>query len=95
MRIVITQTAERDLDTHFDYVFERSPEAASRMYDAIVRQMMSLQHCPYRAWQGRVPGTRELVITSYPYIVVFEVGIDEVIILHINHARQQWPKAEE
>jgi toxin ParE1/3/4 len=92
MRIVITAEAERDLDSHFDYVFERNPEAATRVYDAIVGQIMSLRDFAYRARPGRVPGTRELVIRKYPYIVVFEVTADEVTILHVNHARQQWPR---
>jgi len=90
MRIVITAEAERDLDNHFDYIFERNPEAATRVYDAIVGQIMSLRDFAYRARPGRVPGTRELVIQKYPYIVVFEVTADEVTILHVNHARQQW-----
>jgi plasmid stabilization system protein ParE len=95
MRIVITSRAERDLDGHFEYVLERNPEAALRMYDAIVNQIMSLREFPYRTRQGRVPGTRELVIMNYPYIVVFEIGVDEIIILHVNHAHQQWPRVEE
>jgi len=95
MRIVITAQAERDLDGHFDYIFERNPEAAIRVYNAIVDQIMSLRDFAYRTRQGRLPGTRELVITNYPYIVVFEVSADEVTILHVNHARQQWPREQQ
>jgi plasmid stabilization system protein ParE len=32
-----------------------------------------------------------LVLAGYPYIVVFELIDDEIVILHVNHARQQWP----
>ncbi len=81
MRIVITAQAESDLNNHFDYIFERNPEAATKAYDAIVGQIMSLRDFPNRARQGRVPGTRELVITRYPYIVVYEVSADEVTIV--------------
>lgn len=94
MRIVITAQAEADLDRHFDYILERNPEAAVRAYDAITSQIMSLADFPGRARPGRVPRTRELVIAGYPYIVVFELTADEVVILHVNHTRQQWPGDE-
>ena len=92
MRIVITAEAEHDLDGHFEYIFAHNPEAATKVYDAIVGHIMSLRDFALRARPGRIPGTRELVIAKYPYIVVFEVTADEVTILHINHARQQWPR---
>ena len=94
MRVVITARAEADLNSHFDYILERNPEAAERVYTALVNQIMSLADFPGRARPGRVPGTRELVITGFPYIVVFELTADEVVILHVNHARQQWPRDE-
>lgn len=89
MRVVITARAERDLDAHIAYMLERDPEAAARMADAILAQLMTLAEFPFRTRPGRVPGTRELVIAGYPYIAVFEVGANEVVILHINHVRQQ------
>jgi plasmid stabilization system protein ParE len=95
MRIVITAQAEADLDGHFAYILERNPEAAIRVYDAIIGQIMGLSDFPSRARPGRVPGTRELVITGYPYIVVFEIASDEIVILHVNHARQQWPRDDD
>ncbi len=94
MRVVITARAERDLDAHVAYILERDPEAAVRMADAILAQIMSLAEFPFRTRPGRVPGTRELVVAGFPYIVVFEVSADKVVILHINHARQQWPPDE-
>ena len=94
MRVVITPQAEEDLDGHFEYVLDRDPGAALRMYDAIIGQIASLSEMPYRTRQGRVPGTREKVIIGYPYIVVFEVSAEEVIILHVNHAHQLWPREE-
>ncbi len=39
---------------------------------------------------GRVPGTRELVISRTPYIVV---DADKVTILAILHGAQRWPEA--
>lgn len=93
MDVLLTAQAERDLDAHVAYVLARNPDAARRLATDILDQIASLSVFPSRTRQGRVPGTRELVITGYPYIVVFEIAAQEILILHINHARQQWPRA--
>jgi toxin ParE1/3/4 len=94
MRVLITAQAESDLDGIVEYILRCNPAAAVRVYDAIVGQILNLSDFPNRARPGRVPGTRELVITGYPYIVVFDVMADGIVILHVNHARQQWPRDE-
>lgn len=39
---------------------------------------------------GRILSTREMV--AHPnYIIVYEIGVDEIIILAVIHARQQYP----
>ena len=40
---------------------------------------------------GRVPGTRELVITGTPYIVPYRVRGDAVEILRVFHGARKWP----
>lgn len=40
---------------------------------------------------GRIAGTRELIITSTPYVAVYVVAEATVRILRILHGAQQWP----
>jgi toxin ParE1/3/4 len=49
---------------------------------------------------GRSPDTRELVITSYPYLIVYNVepgvetppeGPKTIAILRVLHGAMQWP----
>ena len=47
---------------------------------------------PFRGKEGRVPGTRELVLTHLPYLVVYRVGTDTIEILAMFHQFQEWPK---
>ena len=42
---------------------------------------------------GRVPGTRELVVSRTPYVVAYVVDADDVTILAILHGAQRWPEA--
>ncbi len=45
-----------------------------------------------RGRKGEVEGTRELVFHPWPYIAVYEIhNEDEVRILRIRHAAQDWP----
>jgi plasmid stabilization system protein ParE len=38
-----------------------------------------------------VQGTRELVLSDLPYVVVNAVLEDAVVVVRILHAAQQWP----
>lgn len=42
---------------------------------------------------GRVPGTRELVISNTPFIASCAVDHDRIVILAIYHGAQQWIEA--
>jgi plasmid stabilization system protein ParE len=41
---------------------------------------------------GRVPDTRELVISGTPYIVAYQVQGKVITILRILHSSRRWPK---
>ena len=46
---------------------------------------------PHQGRAGRVPGTRELVITDTPYIIPYRVVEDTVQILRVLHGKRKWP----
>jgi addiction module RelE/StbE family toxin len=54
------------------------------IYDAIT----SLRKSPLRGRQGHAPGTRELIVTSLPYIVIYRVKHENVEIMRIYHGAQ-------
>lgn len=47
--------------------------------------MLRLLDFPESGRIGQVPGTRELVVTNLPYIVVYRVNGDTVEILRVMH----------
>jgi toxin ParE1/3/4 len=93
MRIRWLDRAESDLAELFDYLLERNPRAARRVYDAIRDQVSKLAEHPGIGRPGRVAGTRELVISGTPYIVAYTVdrraGI--VVVLRVLHGARRWP----
>jgi plasmid stabilization system protein ParE len=46
---------------------------------------------PNRGRPGKKEGTRELVMSPLPYIVIYTVRGNEVYVVRILHGAQQWP----
>ena len=46
---------------------------------------------PNRGRPGKKEGTRELVLPSLPYLVVYTVRCDAIYVVRILHGAQQWP----
>jgi toxin ParE1/3/4 len=73
MQLRWTEEAEADLRRIADYLFEHTPEHAPRIVQAIYDAPASLLTFPGRGRPGKKQGTRELVLTSLPYLVVYVV----------------------
>ncbi len=86
-----SRLAYQDRDAIFDHIEAESPSAAIRVDSAIADQAAQLIDFPFSGRTGRVPGTRECVVTGLPYILVYEVSEPTVRILRVLHAARQWP----
>jgi addiction module RelE/StbE family toxin len=71
------------------YVARDKPEAAERLAMRIVAMVEALRSHPYLGRAGAEPGVRELVIGNTPYIVLYRVQGERVIISSIWHAAQR------
>jgi len=58
---------------------------------AIYRGIARLRKLPNIGRIGLAENTRELVFTPWPYIAVYEIIDDQVQVLRIRHAAQDWP----
>ena len=47
--------------------------------------------CRTEVAPGRIDNTRELLVQRLPYVIVYEVFDERVLILNIVHAAQKWP----
>ena len=83
--LVIAEPAAHDLENIVDYIAQDNPSAAENTYRAIVRAAEKLPAFPAMGRAGRHPETRELSIPDLPYLIVYEVGAEEVTILAVFH----------
>jgi toxin ParE1/3/4 len=93
MRLVFAEPAERDLKDIVDYIALDNTAAAEKVYRAIVVAAERLTRFPDIGRVGRLPDTRELTISSLPYLVVYQVATETVTILAVFHGARDLPSA--
>lgn len=88
-----TEQAVRQLDHVHDYIaLSNSDKVAEQVTLHIVASVQQLATFPMSGRPGRVPGTRELVITNAPFVIAYAIEEDHVVVLAVYHSAQQWPE---
>lgn len=91
MRVRWTAGDSDDLELITDYLFEEAPQHAALIIRSLYNAISALNSFPNRGRPGKKPETRELVVRSLPYIVVYWVTGDVVYVARILHGAQKWP----
>ena len=91
MQVRWTSAATEDLENVANYLFENAPEHAARLTRELYKSASLLKKFPNRGRAGKKSGTRELVVRSLPYVIVYQVAADVVYIVRILHGAQRWP----
>lgn len=92
MQVRWTLAAADDLENIANYLFEKTPENAARLIREIYDAPSELKSFPNRGRAGKKKSTRELPISSLPYVIVYQVSGDTVHIVRILHSAQDWPR---
>lgn len=93
MRVRWTTDPADDLERICDYIAESRPESARRVAPSVVERIGKLTF-PRLGRSGRVRGTREIAFPSAsPFVAIYEVREEEIIVLRILHGAQRWPVA--
>ena len=91
MRIRWFQRASLDTAQIQAYIAETDPGSAAVVADRILTAVERLISFPHLGRLGQVEGTRELVVSRTPYLVVYRVNSDVIEILRVLHGAQRWP----
>lgn len=91
MRIRLTNPAVDDLDSIEAYLREDNPDAAVKTVVRVLEAIEGLTEFPNIGRPGRVPGTRELVVSKTPFIAVYRVRENVVWVLRVLHGARRWP----
>jgi toxin ParE1/3/4 len=93
MKVRLTYRASEHLSAAFDYLQAINVSAASSQIKCIFGAIDLLERYPFAGRNGRITGTRELVVRRTPFIVVYKVLHDDVIVLAVLHGARRWPKS--
>jgi toxin ParE1/3/4 len=93
MRVRWTADAADDLERICDYIAESRPESARRVAQSVVERVGTLETFPHLGRAGRVQGTREMAFPPLPFVAIYEVREEQIIVLRILHGAQRWPQA--
>lgn len=96
MQLLWTPRAQQQRQAAIDYIADQDPITAMAVLDRIEQQTDVLLQQPDLGRPGRKKGTRELVISRTPYIVVYRVKskAQRIELLTLLHGSQQWPTAK-
>jgi plasmid stabilization system protein ParE len=93
VRLQWTEPATRDLNEIAGfYEREASPVVAAENILRILDTVKKLLEAPHQSRPGRIPHTRELVLTTLPFVVPYRVKGNTIQILRVFHTARQLPK---
>ena len=91
MEVKWTPSALADLKDASDYIEQDNPPAAQAMAERVREGVEYLLDHPNLGRAGRVRGTRELVISGGPFVVIYRVRFDQIQVLRVLHHARKWP----
>jgi toxin ParE1/3/4 len=96
MRLVWDEQARTDLIAIRRYIARDNPVAAARVSERIRTRIMHLLEQPLSGRIGRIPNTRELVVSGLPYIGIYRVDDDRktIEVMRVVHGAQLYPPEE-
>lgn len=90
MKVRWLRGATRSLRSAHRYIAADNPKAAAKVAERLESVVERLATHPPMGRPGRRPGTRELVVSGVPYVVIYRVGESEIEILRIYHTSRNW-----
>jgi toxin ParE1/3/4 len=91
MKVRWSPAAAANFAEIIQHIREQNGASALRVARSIYETVRQLKKFPNRGRRGRMKGTRELVLSSLPFIVVYRVNEDTIEIARVLHGAQRWP----
>lgn len=88
MKHVIHPEAEAEFLAHVRHYLEIDPELGNRFYDAVEARLREATNHPGR-YRLHDPPARRVLVTDFPYAVLYVSRADYVIIVAIMHLKRR------
>lgn len=91
MRIRWTEGAVGNLDQVEKYIAQDNPPAAVATVHKIIEAVRMVADYPAIGKRGRERGTRELVVAGLPFIIIYVVHLEELVVIRVLHTAMKYP----
>lgn len=91
MRIVYSRRALQNLAHHASLIAQDNPSAARDQVARIRAAIDKLGGFPEMGRGGRIEGTREFPPPRTPFVVIYRVNPEQIVIVRVLHGRQKYP----
>ena len=88
LEVRLAQRASFDLAYNINYLKQRSLQGADNVSRSILATVETLREFPLIGRIGREPDTREMVVTDYPYLIVYRLSGNTLFIARVLHTAQ-------
>ena len=92
MEIKWLRKAAINFDDEYDWLCQENPQVATEFAREVFRLVNLLIANPALGRAGRVMGTREIVMQTFPYLIPYRIKNDEIHILRVLHTRRRPPE---
>ena len=90
MKIKLSKLALQDLQSVKDYIGQDNPNAAVAVVKRVIEAIENIATFPSIGRAGRVPHTKELVVSGTPLIIVYQVKQGVLYAVRVIHTARKW-----
>jgi len=94
MKLIWSERFRCELRNEYEFLRRENPGAARGVVDKIIKSARRLRDFPQsgRAW--RLEDAWELVVPGVPYVVIYDVAGDSVVLLTLFHTSRRIPHVQ-
>ncbi|HVX60607.1 MAG TPA: type II toxin-antitoxin system RelE/ParE family toxin [Pirellulales bacterium] len=92
MKVSWSKRFAQHLRLEYEFLRSSEPANAALVRDRLIQAAASLAQFPDRGRAWRLAGSRELVVPGLPYVLIYRVKEDEVLIISLFHTSRNWPQ---
>ena len=91
MRLCWSERFRTELRNEYEYLRRENPDVARGVIHRILEASRRLSEFPRSGRTWRLEGAWELVIPGAPYVVIYDIGDDSVVLLTLFHTSRRIP----
>lgn len=93
MEIIWTKKSQQALNVIYEYISAENEILAKEITACIINTVkIKIYNYKHIGKAGRILGTREFVLSQYPYIIIYAVKNNSLYVVNILHTSMKYPK---